>query len=234
MNRYDAVTFDMGYTLTYFHPSEEALMLSAYHSVGLHPDPAALRQARDQVWREYFAQAAHNTFQPSRARDWELEEEMTQKILDRLGFHDPGLVARLLVATEAIFDTPGVLRAYPEVEGVLQALRSRGYRLGVVSNWSWNLEERIRQAGLDGYFDVLMPSACAGCDKPHPMIFQRALQALGVPPARAIHIGDSYEADVIGARRAGMEAVWLDRQKVGGHPDCPTIHTLDEVLAILE
>ena len=109
MAHYDVVTFDMGYTLVYFHPSELEIALSAYHAVGLRPDPAALRQARDAVWSEYFAQAGDKTFAPTPERDWEVEEAMVCRILEHLGFHDPSLVPRIVLATEVAFSAPGVM-----------------------------------------------------------------------------------------------------------------------------
>ncbi len=233
MARYDVVTFDMGYTLVYFHPSELEIVLSAYHAVGLHPDPAALRVARDELWGDYFAQAGGKTFEPTPERDWELEETMVSRILERLGIQDRDLVPRIVLATEVAFSVPGVMRLYPEVEDVLRALRARGRRLGIISNWSWNLQDRVQEVGLSDYFDVVMASACTGCEKPHPAIFQQALEALHARPERALHIGDSYQSDVLGARGVGMDALWLDRQQKGGHPDCRSIHDLNEVLLLV-
>ena len=62
VNRYDAMTFDMGFTLVYFHPSEDELYLDAFRSLELYPDPEALRLARDSAWREYFDNAASATY----------------------------------------------------------------------------------------------------------------------------------------------------------------------------
>lgn len=233
MKRYDLVTFDMGYTLVYFHPSDLELLLSAYHAVGLHPDPEALRQAQDLAWQEYNEAAGCTVFEPTPERDREVDEGMARKTLERLGLYKPHLVKPLVAATKKAFGAPGSIRLYPEVLDVLRTLRAHGYPLAVISNWSWDLEDRAKQAGLAGYFDLIVASARAGCDKPHPMIFQRTLEAMGVEPARAIHIGDSYAADVVGARSVGMDALWLDRVGKGGHPDARTIRDLTAVLDIV-
>jgi len=233
VNRYKAVTFDMGYTLIHFCPSEEELSLRAFRSLGLDPSPAALRNARDLAWQEYAEDPAHATYEPSLAQDEQREDEVTLLTLKHLGLYEPGLVRPLRAALRAVFDMEGALCPYPEVVRVLETLRAEGYRLGVISNWSWNLEERVRQVGLDRYFDLVLASACAGCQKPHPRIFQQALAALGCLPHEAIHIGDSYRADVIGARGVGMEALWLDREGRGGHDDCRAIRDLNEVLSIV-
>ncbi len=232
MRRYDLITFDMGYTLVYFHPSDLELLLSAYRAVGLDPDPEALRKAQDLAWQEYNEAAVCTIFEPTPERDREVEEAMARKTLQRLGLYEPRLVGPLVTAIKRAFCAPGAIRLYPEVVDVLQTLRSQGYPLAVISNWSWDLEDRAREAGLDGYFDLIVASARAGCDKPHPMIFQRTLAAMGVAPARAIHIGDSYEADVVGARGVGMDALWLDRAGNGGHPDVRSIRDLTAVLEL--
>ena len=233
MRRYDAVTFDMGYTLIYFHPPEIEVLLSAYHSLGLRPPLEALRQAQDLAWQEYRANAACATFEPSPQRDREIDEGLARRTLEHLGLYREGLVAPLVAAVKAAFSAPGVIRPYPEVIQVLQTLRARGLRLGIVSNWSWDLEDHARRAGLSGYFDVIVASARAGCDKPHPAIFQRALRALGCRPERALHIGDSYEADVAGALGVGMQALWLDRDGRGGHPEPRSIRDLSEALPVV-
>ena len=119
-----------------------------------------------------------------------------------------------------------MVRPYPEVLDVLAALGEQGYRLGIVSNWSWNLRDRVRQAGLDGAFEVVWASAHAGCSKPHPGIFYQALIQMDVPADRALYVGDSYEHDVRGARNAGVDVALLDREGSGEHPDCPAIQDL--------
>jgi len=232
LDRYDLVTFDMGYTLMYFYPSEDDIELCAYRAVGLNPSKADLAAARKAVWGEYNAQAGVCTFEPTQERNWALQEEMGGRILDHLGF-DRALLPRVLLAIDEAYSTPGVMRLYPETLPVLNTLRAQGLRLGVISNWSWNLERRAEQMGLARYFDFMLASARAGCDKPHPSIFLQALGFAAVSPKRAIHIGDSYEADVLGARGVGMDALWLDRKGLGGHPDDRAIRDLTELLTIL-
>ena len=233
MRRYDAVTFDMGYTLVHFRPSEHELTLSAFHSLGLYPDPHTLHQVRDEVWGAYFAGARQATFEPSEERDLAVELELNRQMLARLGFDDPGLARPLWQAAKAAFSAPGAMCVYPEVHSVLRELRTQGYRLGIVSNWSWDLENYVRLAGLSEYLDVIIASARAGCEKPHPEIFRQALAALECRPERAIHVGDSHAADVVGARSGGMDALWLDREGKDGHADCRAIRDLSEVLAVL-
>ncbi|GBD28216.1 Phosphoglycolate phosphatase [bacterium HR31] len=123
---------------------------------------------------------------------------------------------------------------YPEAPAVLEELRRRGFRLAVVSNWEPDLPEVLDRAGLRGYFDAVVASALVGAAKPDPRIFQVALDAVGVRPAEAVHVGDSYEADVRGARAAGLHPVLIDRDRVFQEVDCDRIHDLRELLPLLD
>ena len=86
---------------------------------------------------------------------------------------------------------------------------SRRYRLGIVSNFYGNLAQVCEDAGIRSLFGVLVDSAEVGCAKPAPRIFQHALDALGVPAAKATFVGDSLPRDMAGARGAGMRHIWL-------------------------
>lgn len=85
----------------------------------------------------------------------------------------------------------------------LDRLRSHGLRLAVVANWDCALPEHLESAGLVGFFDTVVTSARAGAAKPDPAIFRLALSELGVPPERALHVGDE-PVDEEGARAAGL------------------------------
>jgi putative hydrolase of the HAD superfamily len=87
--------------------------------------------------------------------------------------------------------------------------------------------------GLTPYLDHVVVSAVVGWEKPHPRIFESALELAGIPAAQALHIGDNYQQDVLGAQQAGIYAVWLRRQ--GAHAaDCPVVSSLRELPAIID
>ena len=101
---------------------------------------------------------------------------------------------------------------YPEVPGVLRALRERGARLVVASNWDVSLHDVLRDTGLDALLDGVVTSAELGAAKPDAALFLRALEvAGGVDPADALHAGDDLVADVEGARGAGITPVYVAR-----------------------
>lgn len=110
----------------------------------------------------------------------------------------------------------------PGTAPALGRLQAAGYRLGVVSNSDGRAAEALEAAGLARYFSVVIDSKLVGYEKPDPRIFLPALAALGVTPGEALYVGDLYEVDVVGARRAGMAAVLLDPAGLHASRDVPT------------
>ena len=102
-------------------------------------------------------------------------------------------------------------RAYPDAQPALAALAERGIATVVVSNWDVSLHDVLAETGLAGYLAGALTSAELGTAKPAPEIFAAALALTGAEPAAALHVGDSYGEDVIGARAAGIAPVLLLR-----------------------
>jgi putative hydrolase of the HAD superfamily len=129
---------------------------------------------------------------------------------------DEASLARLQADCTAVFNdalgaslTPaqyvGAL-AFEPLDGVpdtLAWLRAHGLALAVVANWEISLHAHLRQHGLDRFFATVVVAGVIGERKPHPAAFRAALARLGVPPERAVHVGDSAD-DEQGAAAAGM------------------------------
>lgn len=110
-------------------------------------------------------------------------------------------------------------RAFDDVVPALAALRERGMRMAVVSNWDISLHEVLAAAGLTGWVDVVVTSAQERVQKPDPGLFAIALRRLGgAEPSEVLHVGDDLLADVQGARAAGIEPLLIDRER-SGTPD---------------
>jgi len=124
---------------------------------------------------------------------------------------------------------------YEEVPEVLHQLRSRGLIIGLISNTQRCLASFQSHFALDGVFAVRVSSAAHGYMKPHPSIFQTALEQAGVAPAESMMVGDSLVHDVLGARRLGMRAVLISRAGIppGCPEDVPVISTLAELLPLV-
>jgi putative hydrolase of the HAD superfamily len=119
---------------------------------------------------------------------------------------------------------------FADVPPALAALRD--HRLLVVSNWDCSLADWLGPAGLLEHVDAVVTSAEVGVAKPGRAIFERALELAGVAPGDAVHVGDSLENDVAGARAAGIRPVLVARD--GAAPaGVEAIRSLAELPALL-
>ena len=121
-------------------------------------------------------------------------------------------------------------RAYPEVPDVLARLRAGGARLAVVSNWDVSLHDVLERTGLRPLVDAVVISAELGVAKPDPAIFRAALDRLGAAAEGSVHVGDSLEHDVAGARAAGLEAVLVARNGAAAPDGVRTVRSLAELV----
>ena len=121
-------------------------------------------------------------------------------------------------------------RAYPEVPDVLARLRAGGARLAVVSNWDVSLHDVLERTGLRPLVDAGVVSAGLGVGKPDPAIFRAALDRLGAAAEGSVHVGDSLEHDVAGARAAGLEAVLVARNGAAAPEGVRTVRSLAELV----
>ncbi len=119
---------------------------------------------------------------------------------------------------------------YDDVPPALATLRKRGLSLGLLTNMSREVEHIRRNLGLDQYFSFTVTPEDAGADKPEAAFFGCALERAGVDATEAMHVGDQYPLDIVGARAAGITAVMIDRANM--YPeitDCPRIRSLAEL-----
>jgi putative hydrolase of the HAD superfamily len=133
------------------------------------------------------------------------------------------------------FGHPEVWNLYPGAREVLSGLRAQGKRLAVISNWDSRLMRLMDQLDIRGYFEFILASAVFGSSKPGSRIFEEALRRMAVSPHDAIHVGDSLDDDVRGARRAGIGAVLIDRHHRFQHHElaqesCHLIRDLSELM----
>lgn len=124
-----------------------------------------------------------------------------------------------------------VLERYDESIDVLHALRGRGLRLAICSNWDWDLAEAVDEAGLTGLVDTVVSSAWAGARKPHPLIFEHTLAKLGADPAETLFVGDTWGPDVVGPRAMGMTPLYLQRDGHWPDPTAPPDPTVEVACA---
>lgn len=228
----DAVLFDWGDTLFHFAYDEE--LLEAGWEAGL----AAIGRRDGLPRHEETAARFRERYLPILWLPDAVEEvEYPGMIRELLGGFGVELsdeeLDRFLAAEHAAWEPARELGGH--THALLDALRERGLRLGLVSNAfdpGWLLHRDLERMGLAARLDHAVFSSEVGVRKPHPAIFEAALGALGVAPERALFVGDSRYADVRGAKEAGMRAVqafWFraDGDERGLEPDFEAFTPMD-------
>jgi putative hydrolase of the HAD superfamily len=159
---------------------------------------------------------------------------LVRRLLGDFGIEiDDGELARFLAAEHAAWEPARRLAA--NTHALLESLRSQGLKLALVSNAfdpGWLLHETIERMGIAARLDFAVFSSEVGKRKPHPLIFERALDALGVPAERALFVGDRLYEDVGGAGALGMttvQALWFraDENLDGREPDFQAFTQMD-------
>jgi putative hydrolase of the HAD superfamily len=192
-----AVFFDVGGTLIHPWPSVGAVYARVGEQFGIHRPPEELEHAFRSAWKESKRGATTTS-----------DKEWWRALVNRVV---PDARAGYFEALYEAFALPEAWQVYLDVRSTLHALRSTGRHVGVISNWDERLRPLLERLELSRYFDSLTISCEVGAEKPAAEIFRAALDAAGVMPAEALHVGDSASEDVSGAEAAGMQ-VRLVRQ----------------------
>lgn len=131
------------------------------------------------------------------------------------------------------FGSARVWKPFEDAVPALDALRSRGIRLAVVSNWDSRLHGILEEGGLRARFDAVVVSSEVGWRKPHGEIFRIALEATGSSPGEVLHVGDSLGDDLRGAAAAGIRAALIDRDGTRESDGAPVLGDLREIEGLL-
>ena len=121
----------------------------------------------------------------------------------------------------------------PETVEILEYLRPK-YRLHIITNGFQEIQEKkLKLSNIAGYFDQVVNSEMAGVKKPNPKIFQLALQMANVSSKNSLMIGDNIEADILGAKAVGFNALHYNAHDDPSHDHCEMIHKLGEIKSYL-
>ena len=112
----------------------------------------------------------------------------------------------------------------------------RVFKLAIVSNWDTPLDPLTERLEIAHYFDAIVAShdARVRSAKPDPHIFNYTLAAVGVSAEEAVHVGDTYAADIVGAKNAGIRPILLDRDGSQTDKWSETIQSLSELPELLK
>ncbi len=228
-----AVFFDFYYTLGVWElPLEDSLQ------------KIADRYQFEIDWERYGL-AVQNLFAEASDTDPTTHSilDTMQKIVDsycefirQLGVkeHADQMAWELLQAGHSLF-AANVASLYNDTVPALERLRADGYKLAIVSNWDTPLDPLTERLGIAKYFDVITAShdTRVRSAKPDPHIFEYTLKAVGVSAEETVHVGDTYEADIVGARNVGIRPILIDREGSQTGKWEETIRSLTELPELL-
>jgi putative hydrolase of the HAD superfamily len=227
---FKVIIFDVDNTLIYRSPRPVQTLLAFAQEKGLATYPDAANRGE----RRNFAYYA----------DGQADEE---RALFGSAYFRRNYVAALLQAMCTTSDitpwldeavsclerTRCVVHCPDQVRRVVRRLCEAGYHLVALSNRDGDLRPLLAHHGLCAFFVFTLSGGQAGVFKPDPEIFQLAVRTLGVAPAATLAVGDSYDADIVGAQKAGITAVLLDPSGIFPEAECRTIRSLDELISWL-
>ena len=224
--RVHTVFFDFGRTLVDVPYSASEIWLEIMNEAGLKVDPGLLKRALE---------AADSTFLPKvydykgkMPKFWILYDAF---VIDKLGLSDPE--GKLPGTVEKRFQEPKWFHLYPETREVLESLKSDGYSMGLISGNTDDLLRQLDQLDLAKYFTTVTYSQEARAEKPNPAIYRLALKRAACRPDDAVHVGDWYEGDVIGARGVGITPILIDRESKRPEADCVRITDLRQLKDVM-
>ena len=226
-----AVFFDWFNTLAHYDPPREELESQALQEFGITIPPEQLRHGILIADKEYFEE---NLVSPIRERSPEEQARVNiryqKTVLTEAGISaSEELLSKIMKRLrESYAKMTFVL--FDDVLPILKTLKEQKFILGLLTNIHRGIEPVCQKLGVAPYLDFTVTSGEAGADKPQPPIFMLALERAGVTPSEAVHVGDQYKLDIVGARGMGIAPILIDRSD--SYPevdDCPRIQSLTEL-----
>jgi putative hydrolase of the HAD superfamily len=234
------VVFDLGGTLIYdkdpwppiFHRADLAL-IQALQDAGLQVDASTFFHGHRGLLSLYYDRRGDDT-----------KEETTAALLKQLLQEQGNLNLSDEVIAKALRSMYAVTQSnwFPEEDAIptLQTLKDRGFRLGLISNAAddQNTQTLVDKGDFRPYLEFIISSAAFGIRKPHPFIFQTALDHFQVNANEAVMVGDLLETDILGAHQIGMKSIRITRRAIKTknrpkvRPDA-VVSTLGEISPLL-
>ena len=212
-HRFVAILFDLGDTLIYYDGNWPEVFAQARQAMLRSLNGDGVKTGKEFLDDFYARMEGYY-----RERDTEFIEYTTHYVL-RLTLNDWGYQSLPdEVSRRALVSFHQVTQAswHPEEDAIptLQTLHQMGYRMAMISNAADddNTQVLVDKLGARPFMEFILSSAAQGIRKPNPLIFRSALEQMGVAPQRAVMVGDTLGADILGAHNAGLYAIWITRR----------------------
>ena len=231
-----AIIFDLDGTLRTSEPGGDRFLLDHAASLGMRfseKQIIATRQWAHQYWATSdLLREDIDTFGRNNATFW---GNYTYRTLKKLGATEEEaaeLTPKLRAHMDEHYQPEDLI---PEdVYPTLEALKSAGLTLGLITNRGDAVDEYLVEKKLAEYLDFYFAAGEIGVWKPEPGIFFYGMGLAKSKPSNTLYIGDNYYADIVGARNAGMFPILIDREKIFPDADCATINEIGDLVGMLQ
>jgi putative hydrolase of the HAD superfamily len=208
--QYKHLFFDLDHTLWDFEKNAEETILHLYDTYQLNQFGKftstdfykKYSYINHRMWRQYHE---------GKITQQELRVQRFALTLTKLGLEPNQVPEGLHEAFTTICPTKTAV--FPFTHETLTYLKNK-YVLHIITNGFKDVQAiKLAAANLGQYFSEVITSESVGCTKPDKRIFQHALECAGVMPAQCLMIGDSLEADILGAKNAGIDQVFFNPER---------------------
>lgn len=206
---YKAVIFDVGDTLVHYEPDRESVISEILKLVGSNVTDNIAKKIDRNIEACIVRQIYRETQGDRRIDDNEYENLIDEAVIDVLnefGLELDEVQRRDFRKVRNGFTCKKVID--PEIYSLLGKLQ-KTYKLGIVSNYTADLVDYLKDQKLSGYFSSVIVSQVVGVEKPDRRIFDMSVKELEYDPSDCLYVGD-HPFDVVGAVGAGMDVAWLN------------------------
>lgn len=215
-----AVLFDFGGTLMYSKEPWDPILTKGYQDLA----DSLCRQGFQLDCNELPCSVRYHLDRYFHRRERDLVEttyvSVIRELLAEHGYPkvDKRIIRNALDAFYAHTQPNWILE--DDASHTLKSLKDGGYRLGLVSNAGDNQDvlQLVARFKISSFFDFILTSALCTYRKPHPRIFEMAMARWNIPPKEIVMVGDSLDADIMGAQKLGMYGVWITRRVTSPTP----------------
>lgn len=210
MSKYQHLFFDLDHTLWDFKSNSRQTIHEIYHEFNLMGNGISTVESFVEVYEKYN-QKMWGDYSSGKMSKETLRIERFRQSLSYLGVKDKKLSRS--IADYYVAHGPIKTLLFPNTLSVLNTL-NRSYQLHIITNGFEEVQfVKMAKSGLAEYFDHVITSEKAGAKKPHPRIFNYALQCSKAKVSESLMIGDNQLVDIEGARKAGMDTVFFNPEK---------------------
>lgn len=213
MARYTTIFFDVGNTLLQTDPPAAVTIANVVkRERGIEIDPRKIDQNMN-LFEKHYAKvySADENLWSEHELQMKMWLDGYRKLLEAVGVTED--LEPLVNAIYNEYDKPEVWATFPKAIETLEELKSRGYKIGIISNWGWGLKDLLDSIGFAASIDLVICSADVNTHKPLPEIFEIALEKMGSTAEESIHVGDHTVADVDGAAAVGITPVLIKHRE---------------------